>query len=107
MNRRLFAVAAFAALTSASAYAAGPAHTEETALPRPKMQLRALFERAPGVIVEDENGLTAGPTQVGVVLLRIGRDGERVTACVDSEPAAHRFLEAPIARVDRRGAKAQ
>ena len=105
MNRRTLVVVAVVALMTASAHAADPARAKELALPQTETSLRALFDRAPGVIVENENGLTAGPSAVGVIVARIDTDGNLVKACVDTEAAARRFLEAPIERVDGRRAK--
>ena len=58
--------------------------------------LRKLFDRAPGVMVADRNGIAVEGTGVEVVLARIGSDGKLVKICVDSEEAARRFLEAPV-----------
>lgn len=110
MNRRTLAVAAVAALMlTASADAKDPARSRDVALPRSErpMDLRALFDRAPGVISEDASGITAGPMQVDVIVARIDTDGKLVKACVDSEEAARRFLEAPIENVAGRRAKEQ
>jgi hypothetical protein len=92
---------------TASAHAADPARTKEIALPQAErsISLRALFDRAPGVISENAHGITAGPFQVDVIVARIDTDGKLVKACVDSEEAARRFLEAPIEKVDGRRAK--
>jgi len=107
MNRRRLAVAAVVALMTASAHAGNPARRQETAVPKAErpLEIRALFERAPGVISETANGITAGPSQVDVIVARIGTDGKLVKACVDSEAAARRFLEAPIVQVEGRKAK--
>ena len=107
MIRRTLVVAAVAALMAASAHAADAARLMEIALPHAErpLALKALFERAPGVITEDANGLTAGPSQVGVLLLRVDGDGHSVHACVDTEASARRFLEAPVEKIDTRKAK--
>lgn len=110
MNRGTLAVAAIAALMmTASADAKDPVPSPDAALPRSErpLDLRALFDRAPGVISEDANGITAGPMRVDVIVARIDTDGKLVKACVDSEEAARRFLEAPIERVEGRRAKEQ
>ena len=70
-----------------------------------RLELRALFNRAPGVISENANGITTGPFQVDVIVARIDSDGKLVKACVDSEESARRFLQAPIGRVA--GSRAQ
>jgi hypothetical protein len=107
MNRRRLAVAVVVAIMTASAHAGDPARNQEIALPQAErpLRIRALFERAPGVISENANGITAGPSQVDVIVARIGTDGKLVKACVDSEAAARRFLEAPIEKVEGRKAK--
>jgi len=46
-----------------------------------------------------------GPTPYGkmdVLVARIGSDGKVIIACVDSEAAAKRFLEAPIEKVAKK-----
>lgn len=110
MNRRTLLVVAVAALMTASAHATDPARTPQAALPQfeeRSLDLRALFDRAPGVISNDANGITAGPMQVDVIVARIDTDGKLVKACVDSEEAAKRFLSAPVEKVDSRRAKEQ
>ncbi len=110
MNRRTLAVVAVAALMTASAHAADPARSHPAALPVPEeraLDLRALFDQAPGVISNDANGITAGPMQVDVIVARIDADGKLVKACVDTEAAARRFLTSPIEKVEGRGAKEQ
>ena len=63
------------------------------------LELRALFDLAPGVISDDENGITVSAFAVEMVVARIGPDGKLVKACVDSEAEARRFLEAPIEKL--------
>ena len=109
MNRRTLAVVALVAVMTASAHATDPARSREAALPvqeRP-LELKALFEHAPGVITETGNGIMSGPTQADVIVARIGSDGKLVKACVNTEEAARRFLEAPIEKVEGRKAKEQ
>ena len=107
MNRRLFAVAVVAALMTASTHAADGVRKQDAALPQAErpLSLRALFAHAPGVIIENENGIMTGPSQVDVILARIDADGKLVKVCVDNEEAARRFLEAPIAKIEGRRAK--
>lgn len=107
MIRRTLAVAAVVALITASTHAADPARTRENALPleERRLELRALFDRAPGVISEGANGITVGAFAVNVIVARIDTDGNLVTACVDNEAAARRFLDAPIEKVETRQAK--
>ena len=109
MNRRTLVVAVLVALATASAHAADAAHAREIALPQAErpMALQALFDRAPGVVTEDANGIMTGPLQVDVIIARIDADGKLVKACVDSEAAARRFLEAPIEKLDGHKAKEQ
>lgn len=107
MTRRMLAVAAVLALMTASAYAADPARTREIALPldeRP-LELRALFDRSPGVISEGPDGITVGAFAVNVLVARIDTDGNLISACVDNEASARRFLEAPIEKVETPQAK--
>ena len=107
MNRRTLVVAAVVALITASAHAADPARTRESALPleERRPELRALFDRAPGVISEGANGITVGAFAVNVIVARIDTGGKLVSACVDNEAAARRFLDAPIEKIDTRQAK--
>lgn len=110
MTRRTLVVAAVVALMmTASADAKDPARSRDVALAHSErpLALRALFDRAPGVVSEDASGITAGPLQVDVIVARIDTDGKLVKACVDSEEAARRFLEAPIEKVEGRRAKEQ
>jgi hypothetical protein len=99
MKRRIV-VAAVVALMTAPAQA-----VEATRAQDERPSLREMFDRAPGVIREDANGITAGPMQVDVIVARIDTDGKLVKACVNSEEAARRFLEAPIEKIDGRRAK--
>lgn len=107
MTRRTLVVAAVVALITASAHAADVARTRENALPleERRLALRALFDRAPGVISEGANGITVGAFAVNVIVARIDADGNLVRACVDNEAAARRFLDAPIEKVETRQAK--
>ena len=108
MNRRTLVAAVVVALTTASTHAADRHRNQETEpLPQTerRLELRALFNRAPGVIADNANGITAGPFQVDVIVARIDADGKLVKACVDNEEAARRFLDAPIERVA--GSRAQ
>jgi hypothetical protein len=110
MNRRTLAVVAVAALMTASAHGADPARTPQAALPQLEeraLDLRALFDRAPGVISNDANGITVGAFAVDVIVARVDTDGKLVTACVATEEAAKRFLTAPIEKVDGRAVKEQ
>lgn len=103
MFRRTLLVAALAALTTASAHA-GERHRNRETDPLPqterRLELRALFDRAPGVISEGRNGIAVGPIAVNVIVARIDKDGKLVKACVDSEEAARRFLETPAGKID-------
>jgi len=107
IRRTLVAVVLAVALMTASAYAAEPARTRENALPLEErwMELRALFDRAPGVISEGADGITVGAFAVNVLVARIDTDGNLVSACVDNEAAARRFLDAPIEKIETRQAK--
>lgn len=108
MIRRIFVVAAVvAALMTASGHAADSAPTREIALPveERRMALRALFDKAPGVISEGANGITVGAFAVNVLVARIDADGKLVSACVDNEAAARHFLDSPIEKIDTRQAK--
>ena len=104
MNRRLFAVAAVAAVMTVSAHGAGAGKQQDTAaLPQPErqLQLHALFAHAPGVEQQHANGMiVSGPTHADVILARIDTDGKLVKVCVDNEEAARRFLNAPVEKLD-------
>ncbi|HEX6095713.1 MAG TPA: hypothetical protein VF432_05250 [Thermoanaerobaculia bacterium] len=108
MNRRLFTVAAVVAVMTASAYGAeGGRQQDAAALPQAErpLQLRALFQHAPGVVQHANGMLVSGPTHADVILARIDTDGKLVKVCVDNEEAARRFLNAPIEKVEGRKAK--
>lgn len=105
MNRRLFAVAAVAAVMTASAHGAGAGKQQDTAAlpqpqPRRQLQLHALFAHAPGVQQDASGMIVSGPTHADVILARIDTDGKLVKVCVDNEEAARRFLNAPIEKLD-------
>ena len=102
MSRRLIAVAAVLVLTALSAGAADPARSGAAALPlepSAPLDLRALFDRAPGVVATDGDGETVTAFAVKVLVARVGTDGELVKACVQTEEAARKFLNAPIDNV--------
>ena len=105
MNRRTLVVVAAVAIMSASAHAKDSAREAALPLAEKPIELRALFDHAPGVIAENENGITAGPMQVDVIVARIDSDGKLVKACVDSEEAARHFLNAPVEKLERGKAK--
>lgn len=93
MSTRRFAVAAVLTLTAVAAGA-----RDVTLPPRAeaRLELRELFARAPGVVTENENGLTVEGFAVEVVIARIDADGKLVKACVDTEEAARLFFEKPV-----------
>lgn len=92
MSPRRFAVAAVLTL---SAVAAG-AHDAVPPRAEARLELRELFARAPGVVTENENGLTVDGFASEVVIARIDADGKLVKACVDTEEAARLFFEKPV-----------
>ena len=96
MNRRTVLAATVAAIVSVTATAAETAREREEVQPVQRLDVRALFERAPGVITENEDGLTLSGFAVEVVIARIGEDGKLVKACVDTEEAARLFFEKPV-----------
>lgn len=102
MPRRRFTVAVLLTLFTLSASAAEAERARDSVLPvEQRLELRALFDRAPGVLADDENGLTVGAFAVEVVVAHIV-DGKLVKACVDSEEAARRFFEAPATKKQTR-----
>jgi hypothetical protein len=108
MSRRSIAVAAILVLTALStalpASAADPARSRDGALPLEesgRLELRALFDRAPGVIAMDGSGVTSSAFAFEVIVARIGTDGKLVKACVTSEEEALEFLAAPIEKVQQ------
>ncbi|MGZ5431571.1 MAG: hypothetical protein ACXW5U_13475 [Thermoanaerobaculia bacterium] len=109
MTRRTLVVAAVVALMmTASADAKDPARSREDALvlvERQHLELHEMFDRAPGVISDDENGITVSGFAVNVVVARIDSDGKVVTSCVDTEEAARRFLTAPADEIQAHQAK--
>ena len=64
-----------------------------------RIELGPLFAAKAREVVETSNGLSAPMGQLEVVVARIGADGRPVLACVDSEEAARRFLEAPVEKL--------
>jgi hypothetical protein len=110
MNRRTLVVVAVVAVMTASAHAGDPARAREVALPQAEqrpLELHEIFAMAPGVITETGNGIVSGPMQADVIVARIGSDGKLVRACVNTEEAARRFLDAPIEKVEGGRAKEQ
>ena len=93
MFPRRFAAAAVLTLSAVSAGA-----RDVTVPPRAeqRLELRELFARAPGVVTENENGLTVDGFAFEVVIARIDADGKLVKACVDTEEAARLFFEKPV-----------
>lgn len=98
----MFIAAAVAGLISITAGANDTARVLDV---REQQELRAMFDRAPGVISDDANGITVGAFAVDVLVARIGADGKRITACVDNEEAARRFLTAPVGKLSTGEAK--
>ena len=101
---RSIAVAAILVLTALSASAADPARSRDAAQPLEesgRLELRALFDRAPGVIEMDGHGVTTSAFAFEVIVARIGTDGKLVSACVSSEEEARKFLAAPIEKVEQ------
>lgn len=83
---------------------AATAETGKRVLPvDQRLELKRLFELAPGVLADDENGVTVGPFAVQVLVARIV-DGKLVKSCVDSEEAALRFFETPVAKLETKAA---
>lgn len=98
MSPRRFAIAVVLILSTVSAGSAGP--REEKLSERESAELRALFDRAPGAMTEDANGVITVEGNVGeVVVARVDTDGTLVKACVNSEEAARLFFEKPIEQV--------
>lgn len=74
----------------------GPA---ETPMPKslvPALPPPSLFARGPATPEQTPDGVLAVLPATSVLVARIGPDGMVSLACVDSEPAARRFLEAPV-----------
>ena len=95
MVRGMFIAIALAAL-AAFPLRAADAREERPPLVEDRLALRTLFDRAPGVITDDGNGITVQGLAPEVVLARVGPDGKLVTVCVDNEKAARRFFEEPV-----------
>lgn len=108
MSRRFIVATAVAGLIACTAGAADITRKPDAAqplAPEQKFDLRALFDRAPGVISDDANGTTVGAFAVEVLVARRGPDGKLIKACVHSEEAARLFLSAPIDKVAAKKAK--
>ena len=62
-----------------------------------RMDLRALFERSPGVLgPETENHSVS----MNLLVARIGEDGKVITSCADDQKAVERFFHAEIEQLD-------
>lgn len=100
MIRRRVALAAVAAVITVSATAAESAD---------RLDLRSLFQRAPGVADAAKSGAAeeSTTTTVEVLLARVGPDGKLIKVCVDNEAAARRFLNADVTTLHTLKAKEQ
>jgi hypothetical protein len=99
MILRRATMAAVATVITVYASAAENAH---------RLDLRSVFERAPGVAGAVKPGVAEeSATTVEVLLARIGPDGKLIKVCVDSEAAARRFFEAPADTLHTKQAKEQ
>jgi hypothetical protein len=99
MIRTRVLAAAVAAVISVTATPAEPERAREDARPAAqKLDVRALFEPAPGA---------TDPSSVQIIVARIGPDGKLIKACVDSEAAARRFLDAPVETLRTKKAQKQ
>ena len=100
MIRRRVALAAVAAVITVSATAAESAD---------RLDLRGLFQRAPGVADAARPGDAeqSTTTTVELLLARVGPDGKLIKVCVDTEAAARRFLNADVTTLRTQQAKEQ
>ena len=71
---------------------------------RARIDLRRVFAPAASPVRTD-TGVSVTLPVMEVVIARIGSDGKPVLACVDTEAAARRFLEAPPDRLPAGAAK--
>lgn len=110
MSRRLLVVPTLFALVSAplalaSDEAATPRSAAREAIARfaPRVELAQLFARFndDALSIETEDGVSAPMVATEMLVARLGTDGKPVMVCVDNEESARRFLDAPIARVER------
>lgn len=67
-------------------------------IPRARIDLAGVFA-TPSAPVTTDLGVRATLPVLEVIVARIGSDGRVVMACVDSEEAARRFLDAPVERL--------
>jgi hypothetical protein len=107
MNPYRFVFAVLLALFTAVSVPtfAATAETGERTLPADqRLELKRLFALSPGVLADDENGVTFGPIGVQVLVARIV-DGKLVKSCVNSEEAAIRFFETPSANLETKAAQ--
>lgn len=111
MSRITAAIAALALAAAPFAHASDSVDrvciVENDALPRVaglRPVLAAIF--AAQADEEDPNSLSA-PGSFELLVVRLDADGKPVTACVDSEAAARRFLEAPVAKIQTKKAQEQ
>jgi len=100
MVRDTFIAIALAALAAFRLHAADTREAKPP-LAEDRVALRMLFDRAPGVIIDDGNGITVQGMAGEVVLARVGPDGKLARVCVDNEPAALRFFEAPVDQIGK------
>lgn len=72
----------------------------------PRSALAAIFAlRRNSQSIQTDAGFVAGMPALEVVVARIDTDGRPVLACVDSEEAGRRFLDAPQERIAGAAAK--
>lgn len=61
------------------------------------IELRSLFERAPGVLGEETENHSV---TTNLIVARIDADGKVVTSCVDNEKSAQRFFTIEVEKLD-------
>lgn len=81
---------------------------EAAPLPAPTLTLKALFATpASEEVIDVMDGVAVGMGATEVLVARLNTDGSVVTACVDSEEAARKFLQAPLEKLATKKAKDQ
>lgn len=68
----------------------------------PQYEVAQLFAFETGASVETEDGVSAPMGSMEMIVARVGPDGKLITACVDNEEAARKFLETPAERIRTR-----
>jgi hypothetical protein len=106
MSRRWFVIPALLALAAplfADEFDRGACVRGTVArVASPQYEIARLFAFENTASVATEDGVSAPMGSMEMIVARIGPDGKLITACVDNEEAARKFLETPVERIRTR-----